>query len=103
MPEVLQGHLLNELHYTHPGMVKIKLLARSCMWWLNLDQNLEDLVNSCRECATQRSLPPVAPLYSWPWANQLMKCLHIDFVEIEGWLLLVIIDVYSKWIKAMPL
>ena len=103
VPEVLQACLLNELHYTHPGIVKMKLLARSYMWWPNLDQNIEDLVKSCRDCATQRSLPPVAPLHSWPWANQPMKRLHIDFAEIEGWQVLVIIDVHSKWIEAVPL
>ena len=27
IPEVLQARLLNELHYTHPGIVKMKLLA----------------------------------------------------------------------------
>lgn len=73
IPEVLQGHLLNEL-----------------------DQNIEDMVKSCRDCTTQRSLPPVAPLHSWPWANQPMKPIHTDFAEIEGWQVLVIIDVHSK-------
>ena len=66
VPEVLQRHLLNEPHYTHPGIVKIKLLACSYMWRPNLDQNINDLVKSCKECATQRRLPAVAPLYSWP-------------------------------------
>ena len=103
IPQVLQGRLLNELHYTHPGIVKMKLLARSYMWWPKLDQNIEDIVKSCRECATQRSLPPVAPLHSWPWANQSMKRLHVDLAEIEGWQVLVVIDVHSKWIEAMPL
>ena len=103
VPEVWHGRLLNELHYTHPGIVKMKLLARSYMWWPNLDQNIEDMVKSCKDCATQRSLPPVAPLHSWPWANQPMKRVHIDFAEIEGWQVLVIIDVHSKWIEAVPL
>ena len=82
--EALQGRLLNELYYTHPGIIKMKLHACIYMWWPNLDQNIEDLVKSCRECATQRSLPPIAPLQSWPWANQSLKRLHIDFAEIEG-------------------
>ena len=29
VPDVLQVHLLNKLHYTHPGIVKMKLLACS--------------------------------------------------------------------------
>ena len=32
-----------------------------------------------------------------------MKRLHIDFAEIEGFQVLVIIDVHSKWIEAIPL
>ena len=103
VPEVLQGYLLNELHYTHSGIVKMKLLACSYMWWPNLDQNIENLLKSCRECATQRSVTPVAPLCSWPWANLSMKRLHIDFADIEGWQVLVIIDVHSKWIEVVPL
>ena len=103
IPEKLQKRLLNELHYTHPGMVKMKLIARSYMWWPKIDQNIEDIVKSCRECVAQRSLPPVAPLHSWPWANQPMKRLHVDFADIDGWQVLDIIDIHSKWIDAVPL
>ena len=103
VPKVLQSRLLQELHFTHPGMVKMKLLARSYMWWTKIDCHIEEIVKTCKECAAQRSLPPVAPLHSWPWANQPMKRLHIDFAEIEGFQVLVIIDVHSKWIEAIPL
>ena len=57
----------------------MKLLAHSYMWWPKLDHNIEEIVKSCKDCATQRSLPPVAPLHSWPWANQPMKRLYLDF------------------------
>ena len=103
IPPSLQARLLQELHYTHPGMIKMKLLARSYMWWPRMDSNIEEVVRSCNECAAQRGLPPVAPLHSWPWANQPMKWLHIDFAEIEGLQVLIIIDVHSKWIEAKPL
>ena len=103
IPKVLQSRLLQELHFTHPGVVKMKLLARSYMWWPKIDCNIEEIVKTCKECTAQRSLPPVAPLHSWPWANQPMKRLHIDFAEIEEFQVLVIIDVHSKWIEAIPL
>ena len=95
IPPSLQVRLLQELHHTHPGMVKMKLLARSYMWWPRMDSNIEEIVRSCNECAAQCGLPPVAPLHSWPWANQPMKRLHIDFAEIEGLQVLIIINVHS--------
>ena len=33
VPTSLQTRMLGELHFTHPGIVKIKLLARSYVWW----------------------------------------------------------------------
>ena len=103
IPTSLQRRVLNELHFTHPGIIKMKLLARSYVWWPKLDSNIEDLVRSCSDCAALHSLPPKAPLHSWPWANHPMQRLHIDYAEIEGLQVLVIIDVHSKWIEAVPM
>ena len=103
IPPTLQAEMLNELHATHPGVVKMKALARSIVWWPNLDKDIEEVVTSCQSCATHRSLPPVAPLHSWPWANHPMQRIHIDFASIEQFQVLVIIDNHSKWIEAIPL
>ena len=103
IPDSLRSRLLKELHCTHPGTVKMKLLARSYMWWPGLDLDVERIVKSCQGCTQQRKLPPVSPLHSWPWANMPMKRIHVDFAEIEGYQVLIIIDVHSKWIEAVPL
>ena len=68
-----------------------------------MDKDIESVVTSCQSCAAQRSLPPVAPLHTWPWASHPMQCIHIDFASIEQFQVLVIIDSHSKWIEAMPL
>ena len=103
VPAKLQPRILSELHFTHPGIVKMKLLARSYVWWYKIDQDIEEVVRTCENCAVQRSLPPKAPLHSWPWANRPMQRIHIDYAEIEGCQVLVIIDIHSKWIEAIPL
>ena len=81
----------------------MKLLARSYIWWHKIDQDIEEVVRTCENCAVQRSLPSKAPLHSWPWANRPMQRIHIDYAEIEGYQVLVIIDIHSKWIEAIPL
>jgi len=68
-----------------------------------MDCNIEEIVKSCKECSAQHSLPSVAPLHSWPWVNQPMKWLHMDFAEIEGFYVLIIVNVHFKWIVAMLL
>ena len=45
VPEGLQSWLLQELYFTYPGMVKIKLLAHSYMWYI--DCHIEDIVKIC--------------------------------------------------------
>ena len=103
IPPTLQAQMLNELHVSHPGIVKMKALARSIVWWPNMDKDIEGVVTSCQSCAAQRSLPPVAPLHTWPWASHPMQRIHIDFANIEQFQVLVIIDSHSKWIEAIPL
>ena len=39
-----------ELHEGHPGVNRMKALARSFVWWPQLDSDLESLVQSCEEC-----------------------------------------------------
>ena len=103
IPTKLQSRILSELHFTHPGIVKMKLLARSYVWWYKIDQDIEEVVHTCENCAAQRSLTPKAPLHSWPWANRPMQRIHVDYAEIEGYQVLVITDIHSKWIEAIPL
>ena len=47
IPPDLQRHILLELHDCHPGMCKMKFLARSFVWWSGIDQDIEDIVRFC--------------------------------------------------------
>ena len=59
----LQEPVLQELHQTHLGMVRMKMVARDYVWWIKLDKDIEQLVKSCRHCQAVRNNPPVAPLH----------------------------------------
>lgn len=47
VPHSKRQDVLSELHETHARIVRTKTLARSCVWWLNLDIDLEQMCHSC--------------------------------------------------------
>ena len=96
--------VLAELHGAHPGMTRMKALARQWVWWPNIDQAMEDVVKQCGECQQDRPDPPAAPLHPWQWPTHPWTRLHIDFAgPIDGKMFLIIIDSHSKWIEVFAM
>lgn len=58
--------LLKLLHQSHPGMSQMKGLARSYVWWPQMDQDVEREVNQCDECQQNSMSPSAAPLQRSP-------------------------------------
>ena len=46
----LHSVVLNELHEVHTGVVRMKSLAHSFVWWPNLDHDIEQVVKECNVC-----------------------------------------------------
>ena len=47
IPTRYQKDMLEELHVGHPGIVGVKKLARSYLWWPNVDLEIEQTVGNC--------------------------------------------------------
>ena len=102
----LQGRqqLLHELHEGHFGIAKAKMRARSCIWWPNIDTDIERTVKECHHCQQSKPQAPDIPLHPWPWPSKPWSRLHLDFAgPIKGVMILVVIDAHSKWIEAYPM
>ena len=104
IPPQARSTVLAELHGGHPGITRMKTLARHLVWWPNLDQAIEDVVKQCEDCQQNRANPPPAPLHPWQWPTRPWTRLHIDFAgPMEGKMFLIIIDSHSKWIEVFPM
>ena len=42
--------IVKELHELHPGIFRMKNLARGYVWWPGLDQHMEEQVCNCASC-----------------------------------------------------
>lgn len=94
--------VLDELHDSHQGASKMKALARSYIWWPNMDQEIETVVRSCSSCQEHRNSPPVAPLHPWEWPSHPWSRLHLDYAgPFMGHMYLILVDAHSKWLDAM--
>jgi hypothetical protein len=97
IPASLRKQTLSELHFNHPGIVKMKAIARSYVWWPNIDKDVEKLVKQCEQCQVTQKAPCIAPLQSWPIAKYPYERIHIDFAEKNNKHYLLIVDSFSKW------
>ena len=76
---------LQMLHESHPGMVRMKALARSYMWWPGMDKEIEQHVKQCSDCQTTRKDPPPVPIHPWTWPEKPWSHIHIDYAgPMEG-------------------
>ena len=91
--------LLHQLHESHPGVVRMKSLARSYMWWPNMDSNIEDTVRECHPCQENQKSPPSVPIHPWERPREAWSRIHLDYAgPFMGKMFLVIVDAYSNWV-----
>jgi hypothetical protein len=100
IPKKLQSDVLKLLHVNHPGISRMKALARSVIWFPTLDHQIEQMVKSCEVCAvTQNSCPQ----YTIPWqkTERFFQRVHIDYAKFESSNIFILIDGFSKWVEAI--
>ena len=63
IPNKLQERILQELHDSHLGIVKMKALSRNYMWWPNINQQLENVAKTCSGCLQNQKMPSKVSLH----------------------------------------
>ena len=61
--------VLEELHQGHLGMVKVKALARSYIWWPEIDKEIEETAKTCFGCQLLQAEPSLASVHPWEWPS----------------------------------
>ena len=100
VPVKLQKAVLNELHHTHLGIVKMKQLARQYVYWRSIDKDIENAVKSCSDCAMTRKSPMKAPTHSWEVPTENFERIHIDYAgPHKGHFFFLLVDAKSRWVE----
>ncbi|XP_064081553.1 uncharacterized protein K02A2.6-like [Macrobrachium nipponense] len=104
IPSRYRIQILEELHGGHPGIVRMKGLARLHVWWPNIDQDIENTAQGCSACQATQPMPTRAEGNPWIWPSGPWKRVHVDFAgPFLGQMYLIMIDAYSKWTEVPPM
>ena len=100
VPAVGRRRLMDELHDGHPGVSRMKGLARSFVWWPQMDQEIEMKVKNCHICQSYRHNPPAAPLHPWEWPKSPWVRIHADYIGPSlGQMFRIVVDTHYKWME----
>lgn len=100
VPIDLRGEILKNLHSSHMGIVRMKALARSYVWWPRIDHDIESIIRKCETCLiNSKDNPPKSELHVWEWPEAPNERIHVDFLgPLGNQMYIAIIDSHSKWI-----
>jgi hypothetical protein len=97
IPKSLREQLLKEVHTGHLGIVRMKHVARSFIWWPGIDKEIEATAKQCQDCQ-QASNMPANTVHQWERPAGPWQRIHADFLgPVMGQMFLVVVDAYSKW------
>ena len=98
IPETLKQKYLMQIHQGHQGIEACRSRAREFVFWINLNNDLKELVEKCDICQSQQNSTAVIQKYvsevpPHPWhtlGSDLFYFQRIDF--------LVVVDYLSKYL-----
>ena len=70
VPIIGQQKVLDLLHESYPGVVRMKAIERRTMWWPGVDKDIEEKVRVCQQCQMNQKSPPLAPMHPWEWPKR---------------------------------
>ena len=103
VPPPAQQKVFEVLHSTHPGISWMKGLARSFVWWPEIDAAIEQRIKNCVMCQESQKSPAKAPLHLWDWPEHPWSWVHVGYTgPIDNHMFLTLVDAHSKWLEVIP-
>eukprot|EP00731_Ephydatia_muelleri_P018868 Em0011g908a len=100
VPQVAREAVIKILHEAHPGISRMKSLARVIVWWPGIDKDLEEKVAACEECQVDHKSPTPVLLHPWEFPSRPWSRVHVDFAgPFLGKQFIILVDASTKWLE----
>lgn len=96
IPPIFRQPIIDDLHV---GIVKMKGVARSFVFWLGIDKNIKRIAKTCKEYAKHAHTPPKFRNHHWEYPKGPWERVYSDYAGPVAGMMLLVIDAYSKCLE----
>jgi len=97
IPSSMKAEILNQLHIAHQGIEKTKLRARDSVYWNQMNNDIEKMIQNCPVCQEHQPAQRRETLMPHEVPNRPWETLGADLFQLQGKEFLVVSDYYSKF------
>ena len=102
IPIDMRNAILSSIHSSHQGITKCKSRAKDSVWWIGINTDIENLVNTCDTCARLRN-DHAEPMIATEFDDRPWKHLGTDLFTLNNITYLLVIDYFSRYIEIAKL
>ena len=98
IPKDLKQQVLDQLHVNHMGIIKMKLLAHESVYWVNINNDIENYVKKCSMCLEFQQIQPKEKTIHHDIPLRPWDVLGVDIFQLNNKNYLCIVDYHSKFL-----
>ncbi len=97
IPVSMRAEILKQIHTAHMGVEKSRLRARSCVYWYNIDRDIEETTKNCEICQQYQRAQQKESLLQYEIPTTPWHTISSDLFYLDGENYIVTACHYSKF------
>ena len=97
IPRSVRKTILANLHQAHLGIEKTKLRARETVFWPGINNDIEQVVQSCNICLESRNMHAKEPMLTSVIPEYPFEIVGTDLFFWNGQEYIIVVDYYSRF------
>ena len=98
IPETLKKKYLKQIHQGHQGIKACRSRAREFVFWININNDLKELVEKCDLCQSQQNSTTIVQKYVSEVPPHPWHTIGLDLFYFQRIDFLVVVDYFSKYL-----
>ena len=99
IPKSMQQSIKSKLHEGHLEKVLTQLQARNCVYWINMDSEIIDMILSCPSCIQYQNKQQKETLIQHDIPKQVWTKVGSDLFSVFNQNFVIVVDYTSKYFE----